>query len=335
MSDTLTNNPAAEHSKGLSREKMRQLLAAVGSRPTDETTQIESTEYDWHQPHCFNSAQLERLDDFTNTAAAVMAQKFADFYHNDFNVTITSTTQHFAGEYQSSTAEQDDYYLSFSGDRQQPCGFVGIPPQTAFIWATQLLGGSEPDSESKEGKEGSDRKLSQLEESLLIDIASNLVEAFSGACETCDFHPATEIVTGRLPLELTGDEDLCKIGFKVKKAGEDADYEAYFLMLCDNLQTVVGKIAQADNEFSTGDISKAIRSHLEEMPVSVTAKLASAQITFEQIASLQTDDILLLDSKVEEPVELIVEGRRFFKGRPVKSAGKYAVVITELSINGG
>ncbi len=106
-------------------------------------------------------------------------------------------------------------------------------------------------------------------------------------------------------------------------------------MLCDKLQTVVGKTAQADSKLSIGDISKAIRSHLEEMPVSVTAKLASAQLTFEQIASLQTDDILLLDSKVEEPVELFVEGRRFFKGRPAKSAGKYAVAITELSINGG
>ena len=171
MSDTLTNNSAAEHSKGLSRDKIRQLLAAVGSMPTDETTQIESTEYDWHQPHCFNSTQLERLDGLTKTAAEAMAQKFADFYHNDFNVTITSTTQHFAGEYQSSTAEQDDYYLPFNTDRQQPGGLVGIPSQTAFVWATQLLGDSESDSESKEGSE---RKLSQLEESLLIDIADVL-----------------------------------------------------------------------------------------------------------------------------------------------------------------
>ena len=332
MSDTPTNNPASEQSKGLSRDKIRQLLAAVGSRPADETTQIESAEYDWHQPHCFNSSQMKRLDGLTKTAAEAMAQKFADFYHNDFNVTITSTTQHFAGEYQSSTAEQDDYYLPFSGDEQRPRGLVGVPSQTAFIWAAQLLGGSESDTESKEG---SDRELSQLEESLLIDIVSNLVEALSGACDTCDFRPATEIVTGRLPLELTSGEELCKIVFNVKKAGEDADYEAYFLILCDNLQTVVGKTAQADNEFSTGDVLKAIRGHLERMPVSVTAKLASTQLTFEQIASLRVDDILLLDRRVEEPVELIAEGRPLFKGRPAKSGGKYAVAITELSINGG
>ena len=38
-----------------------------------------------------------------------------------------------------------------------------------------------------------------------------------------------------------------------------------------------------------------------------------------------------IDKRIEEPVELIVNGRTVLRGRPAKSAGKYAVVITELS----
>jgi flagellar motor switch protein FliM len=44
---------------------------------------------------------------------------------------------------------------------------------------------------------------------------------------------------------------------------------------------------------------------------------------------LRPGDILLLDKKVDEPVELIIQGQTFFRGRPAKSAGRYAVVITE------
>jgi flagellar motor switch/type III secretory pathway protein FliN len=69
---------------------------------------------------------------------------------------------------------------------------------------------------------------------------------------------------------------------------------------------------------------------MQQIPVPITVQLASAAIGFEEIISLQVDDILLLDKKVDEPVELIVEGKRFLRGRPAKSAGRYAVVITEL-----
>ncbi len=47
--------------------------------------------------------------------------------------------------------------------------------------------------------------------------------------------------------------------------------------------------------------------------------------------SLEVGDILLLGKKVNESIELIVSGRTAFRGRPAKSAGKHAVVITELS----
>ena len=70
-------------------------------------------------------------------------------------------------------------------------------------------------------------------------------------------------------------------------------------------------------------------SHVHNTTVSVTAQLASAMLTFEEILSLQTDDILVLDKSVNEPVELIVKGQAILRGRPAKSGGKHAVVITE------
>jgi len=308
----------------LSNEKINQLLSAVGSGPMEDTTDIEATEYNWNQPHYFDRKQLNKLDDFTKKVARAMAVKFVDFCHGEFDVTMVSTTQHFAAELidQAMESGQDDYYLAFGTDREHPCGLISIPTQTAFIWATQLLG--DPESEEDSG-----RDLSQLEESLLLDLLSALIEAFSQ--KIWEFQPAKNIVRTLFPLELKGTEELCKITFDVKKTDQEKGSEAYILTLCNELESAVGKAEQATDGFSADDISKAILGHMQQMPVSITAQLASTMLTLEEIMSLEVDDILLLDKKVSEPIELITSGRTALLGRPAKLAGKHAVVITELS----
>jgi flagellar motor switch protein FliM len=307
----------------MSREKIQQLLMAIGSEPKEDAAQVEAAQYNWQEPHYFNKEQLVKLDNFADTVASAMAKKFAKLCRSEFNVTISSTTQHYAYEIlsQLSDGEQRDYYLPFGTSQEHMCGLIGIPGQTAVNWATQLLGDSE--SEKDPG-----RDLSPLEESLLLDLASALVEVFSGPDKTLDFQAAQNIVRGQWPLEAEGTEEICKISFEVKKAGSEKSSKAYFLIMCSELTPISGRTAQDSGDFSTKDISKVILGHLQEMPVLITSQLASAVLSFEELMNLQADDILLLDKRVDQPVELIVDGRTVYYGRPAKSAGKYAVTIT-------
>lgn len=312
----------------LSNEKIKQLLSVVGSGPMEDTTGIKATEYNWNQPHYFDRKQLNKLDDLIKKVARAMTVKFADFCHSEFDVSVVSTMQHFAAELvdQAMESGQNDYYLAFGTDQDHPCGLISIPTQTAFIWATQLLG--DPESEKNSG-----RDLSQLEESLLSDLLSALIEAFSQ--KIWDFQPAKNIVRGLFPFELEGTEELCKITFDVKKGDQEKGSEAYILILCSELESAVGKAEQTVGEFSADDISKAILGHMQQMPVCITAQLASTVLTLEEIMSLEVGDILLLDKKVNDPIELITSGRTALLGRPAKSAGKHAVVITELFCDTG
>jgi len=314
---------SARVTKSMSREKVHQLLRAIGSAPKEDAAQAEAAQYNWQEPHCFNKEQLTRLENFADTVASAIAKKFARFCRSEFNVTISSTTQHYAYEIlnQLSNSEQQDYYLPFGINQEHMCGLIGILGQTAVNWATQLLGDSE--SEKDPGED-----LSQLEESLLLDLASALVEVFSGPDKALAFQPAQNIVRGQWPLEPEGTEEICKISFDVKKAGSEKSSEAYFLILCSELTPIAGSTAQDSDGLSTEDIPKVILGHLQEMPVLITSQLASAALSFEELMNLQADDILLLDKKVDEPVELILDGRTVYYGRPAKSAGKYAVAIT-------
>ncbi len=306
----------------LSNEKIKQLLSAVGSGPMEDTTGIEATEYNWNQPHYFDTKQY-KLDNFTKKVAKAMTVKFADFCHSEFDVTVVSTKQHFAAEFvgQAMESGQNDYYLAFGTDQEHPCGLISIPIKTAFIWATQLLG--DPELEENSG-----RDLSQLEESLLLDLLSALIEAFSQ--NIWDFQPAKNIVRGLFPFELKGTEELCEITLDIKKKNQESGSEAYILILGSKLESVVGKAAETVGGFSAEDISKAILGHMQQIPICITAQLASTVLTLEEIMSLEVGDILLLDKKVNESIELVVSGQTAFRGRPAKSEGKHAVLITEL-----
>jgi flagellar motor switch protein FliM len=322
MTQPIENNPG--------RAKIQQLLASIGSKQPDDSRDIEATDYDWHQPHFFNSQQMTKLTGFTAKAATLIADKLGTLCQRSFEVTITSTSEHFAGQFlghdpSGKTQGPDNYYLPFSAGQEDPCGFVSISPQTAVIWTTQLLG----DTESKEN---ATRTLLSLEASFLFDMASLIVaaltEAGPGAPE-CSFRPAADAMTDHLPLQLNGAEEFCKITFQVKKAGSETASEAHILVLCEKLLPAVGDPSQTTGKFSPSDITAAIQNTIEKISVPITVQLAYVPVTVEQILNLAVCDILLLDKKVDEPVQLRVVGRTLCRGRCAKSAGNYAIAVTE------
>ena len=344
----MTNAVAAQ----LSAEKIRQLLAAVRVEPGEDAAKnAELPRYDWHRPHYFSQSQLNELKCFTENVSAATAAKFTRLYRSDYAVTTEPISEHFADEFlrRSSNGEQPDYYLLFgpgplrqeshvgrgaaatapsphakanASAELQPWGCVGIPHQTALAWATQSLGEAKPD-------EASARGLSQLEKSLLLDIASLFIEALCESYDGYDFHAIGDIVTGQLPLDLESTKELCKVTFNTKQAGSQAAAQAYLLMPCDKLLPVAKITAKTTVNLSAEDVSKAIIGHLHRMRVSLTTQLGSGTLTFAELMSLSVNDILMLDAPVSEPVKLVVQGIELCKGRLAKSAGKYAVVIAE------
>jgi flagellar motor switch protein FliM len=309
----------------MSKEKVQQLMMAVGTEPAEDT-QVAAIDYNWHKSHYFNNDHLVKVGFFTKSAAEAMAQKFSRFYRSGYSVTAAMFTQHYSHEFPGNRSddEQKDYYIVFADEKEQICGLVGIPEQTAHSWARQLLGDSESEKEP-------DGDLTQLEESLLLDLVSALLEVFSGNNETLDLHPVNSIVKEQWPLEMEDTEELFKITFDVKKADSENGSEMYFLILCSKLDSVAGKAEQSSVDFSAEEVSKAILRHLHEMSVLITGQLASTVLTFEEVMDLQVDDIVVLDKRIDQPAELIVDGRTFYYGCPAKSAGSYAVTITDMA----
>ena len=322
MNDVEVKNNTANKTS-LSKEKIQQLLMVLASGPLEDSTMINASDYDWKQPHYFTREQLNKLDDFTKRLSKTIPHKFANLVTGEFVVTIDSVTQHFADKFlgEMLDSKQDDYYLAFGTDSENMAGVIGIPNQTAITWATQLLGDTESEQDDT-------RDLSLLEESLLIDIASAIVESMAETHSGCQFEPAKNIVRRLMPLELQGTEELCKINLSVTRNNTDKT-EAYLLILSKSLESVVGKNELDASEFSKEDISNAILDRLQKMPVSVTAQLASTEISLKGLMGLNPGDILLLDKMTDEPIKVIIEGQPVLNAQAVRCTGKNAVLITE------
>jgi flagellar motor switch protein FliM len=168
-----------------------------------------------------------------------------------------------------------------------------------------------------------------LEEAILVDIASAVVKALSDLHDTFDFNPAKELEKGMLPLYLDSTDEICKITFNVQQTDSENSSDAHILLPCKLLESVVGKTAKIKNKYSPEKVSRAILEDFQKTTITVTGQLDSIKLTFEEILSLQPDDILLLDKKIDEPLDVIVDQVTVLRGSLAKSTGKYAAVVTE------
>ena len=321
----------------LSNKTMQQLLAAAGAESEQNAREnLQALDYDWRRPCYFSRTQLTELKHFAENLAAQATAKFSRFFQCSFNVTTDSISQHFAQEFlrPNPDAKSPNNYLVFaaaparpaqskpdSAAKPQPCGLLTIPHQTALLWTTQSLGGAAPDSNP-------DRILSQLEISLLTDIAALFIDALSDSCRNQQFSPAGPVATGPFPLDLENTRELCKITFNTQKADRQNASNAFLLMPCDKLESAAGITKQTAQALSPDDAAKAIITYLHPVNVTVTARLGNGKLTFHELMNLDVNDILILDTTVDEPVKLAVQGIDILHGRLAKSAGNYAVAIT-------
>ena len=67
----------------------------------------------------------------------------------------------------------------------------------------------------------------------------------------------------------------------------------------------------------------------------VSARLAPTMVGMKHLVDLNVGDVLLLDNRVSDDVEVLVGGKPVMKARPGSHSGRLAVKITRFSVEGG
>lgn len=303
----------------LTNERIRQLIAAVGVRPQEyPSLDVDAIDFDWRQPRYFNIEQCETLRCFAEMVTRECVGEFSRLYQTECSVSLISAKQCYLSE-SDQQPEEPGYYVPFGIDSKTALGFLFVPRRSALDWTAQTLGACD-------STDGSDRDLSALEESLLLDIASGLVNAFSRAYGKNI--AVSSVVPDQSPVDLKGSRELYEITFEAaKESQETVVTRGSFLMCCDQLDSIAGKTPSIQAKVSEAQNANTIVEHIHHVSVSVDVELGSVMIPFKEVLSLQVNDILVLDKKVAETVDILVEDRALFQGRPVQSGGNYAVMV--------
>mgnify|MGYP001015058637 CR=1 FL=1 len=307
----------------LGKARIRQLLAAVGSAPAEEQTPGEVLEYDWRDPHWLSTDQVNRLAAVMSQVAATLGHVLTRFFNHKFEVSPTAVTQHFANDLPRLIEVNRFHFAAFGPDERPACGFLAISSETTTDWATRLLG----DTESAGAP---DRPLSSLEESLLSDLVTAVLDTFLASLRPHETLKSNgRLAKGQPAAHFEVTEEICRVIFQVKEADKTDSSDITFLLSCSRLAALVGKTPAPAPRATPQELSKTLMEHLQQMPVTVTARLATATVGFQEILDLGPGDILLLDKPIHEMMELVVEGRTAFRGRPARSNGQYAVLVRE------
>ncbi len=283
---------------------------------------IEAAEYDWASPKYLTPKQIERLKTFIAEAAEGVSKALEQFLRIEITLAGGEPTHHFSEAFQAEEVESNSFSAALVDSQGTALGFITLAGQAVNEWMAKLLGGSQIDL--TDGTE-----LSPVEQALMMDLFSVVNQSFWNSAPQA-FRPNLNlektIYKGQFPLDPEFLGTYCRMNLAPTDA-EDKPV-ASLVLISDVIQAIACNKGQAVIRQKHPDDKALIQAHVENIITLTSVSLGTAHISMRDLASLQTGDVLLINKRVEEPVELLMDGEIIFVGSAVQSGGRCAIQIT-------
>jgi len=310
-------SPRQDMTRGL----VDQLTKAARSRPA-RASQSEAADYPFDRPNRFTRGQLARLNEFAGQVADCAGQKARQMLQAPVDFLPAALEQHYAGELRQAASKNFRYVAAISVGGSGAVGMIGLSAATAAQWLARLLGGCGP----AEAGDDEVRELSDLERDLLLDITAGFVEALrtaAGSFGGAAFQAARKLGAWPEALEAEDDAEYCLLKLAAEESGQGG---LAILLTAQTAALLAGEPAPRASSAAAG---AAMRSHVEQMPVEARAML-SASLSVRDVMALSPGDVVVLNQRIDEAVDLEVDGKLVLRGHPARQAGQFALQFAEL-----
>lgn len=310
----------------LDLEIIQRLSQAARTRKVPAEPQEDLVEYDWTVPSHFTREQKTSLDEFAAGLSPAISEALSKLLREQIQTGEACVTEQYAGQLRPTEEPSGDFCVELLDSSGRPCGFMALGGAKAFGWVAQLLGGQSLASDSA-------REMSSLEGAILLDIFSALSEALSqiltaagGSAVSC----GTALSREPCGLAESDAEEYCKITFQDPEAPDQPGTS--LVVVSTFLDAVVGgsEGAKGNQSSSADDIRTDMLNHLQKVPIVAEAYIGTAFIKVRNMADLQPGDVLLTQSKVDEPINIFVQGKKVFRAYPAVCEGQYALVVAQM-----
>lgn len=310
--------------KNLTREKLRRIVAAARQHVDAVSgTDLEFEDYNWHQPHHFNPENFKALDNLARKINQQFMKTFETLFQAALQSELTKVDQQYAFTLaEEAVTDRNAYYLPFNNHMDTNCGYLKCPVDTAIALVSQMLRDTNADIDS-------DRGLSELEESILLDVSGSIVDAFSLGFGLDDnfIKKEQQIIKGEWPVDISELHEMTCLDFLV--SNELTEIKFTIVMISEMLDPFVGNESSRTTKPTPKQISDLIMKNVHKAPVKLVARVNAGSLRLEDIMNLKKGDLLMLHNHIDDPIDVLLNDRPCLKAYPAQCGGNYAIVMAE------
>jgi flagellar motor switch protein FliM len=298
--------------------KMRSLVEPESPAP-------EAALVDWRIPRRLHAGSVEQLKLLAAKLAASLEKSLNNVSGQAFEVTAEDVKERYANHLFEHVMQDKPkvYYLPLIQAAKSHAGFISLPFETAAV----LVGCMLRDPEAQIGKEG---QMSSLAESILTDAAIALAEALTAGFKEyglAALDKTDQLVYIDWPVRFHDLEDMCEFHFKAVCG------KTTLTLTLSVLDEIIADIAQIKGPFGKPEEKKGnsdrIAKQMHNASMGVTALLSTSLMTLNDILTLEEGDVVILDRKTGDPVDVLINGQPCFCAWPVACTGRRALLVAD------
>lgn len=309
----------------MDRNHLRQLLAQVGSMAPETPESPLAENFDWRQCRYFGSDRLSSLQQEVERLLQEMTTAVEACCQAPFSIEFNGMTQQYGSavipQIQAMTA--GDYALAFGPANEPLTCLLVIPSVSATAWANFALGASSSGETEQENA-----ILSPLEATFLTDLSLAMVQVFAPLVRVDQVVTASAVDNGPAEIVWQPIEALLRVTFTVKQAEAEQGTEGQVILPCALIDGPPEPDGPPD-VMSPPTAEGIVKQCLQDCPVPVQVQLGLVDMSFEELANLEPNDILMLDRGMDDPVDVRIGAKRAFAGIPAQRRASKAVLITQ------
>lgn len=321
----------------LSQNEIDDLLNALSAGEVDVTDIEEETKekkvkkYDFRRPDKFAKEQLRTLEIIHDNLARLINNFLSGYLRTIVDIDVLST--------------QSMVYSEFSNSISNPAilGIVNFSPlegqiivdmsnDVAFAMVERLLGGSGKSSNLKEA-----RSLTEIEEVLIRNIMVKFINLMRESWgNIIELKPKLENIetNSQFAQIVSPSESIALITFSLKVGETEGMVNIaipHFVIepILPNLSSKLWFSSNSKRELTDRE-KTALRTGIEKSTIDVKAVIGRSHISVSELLSLTLGDVVVLNKKADDPIEIYVRDQLKYLGLPGTSKKRMAVRVSKI-----
>jgi flagellar motor switch protein FliM len=307
--------------KILSQDEIDALLSTV-SAGDDVGAQLATSEdllrsvvaYDFKHPNRVSKDQIRTLENLHDNFAGHLGSTLSTIQRAMVDTELVSVDQITYSEFIMSLVNPSNTFTVSVEPLEGMC-LIDFNPTLAFIFIDRMFGGVGRFLEAE-------RELTGIERAVLTKIAVSvfleLEKTWSSVIKMQIRQVSLESNPQFVQIVPPG-ETVIVISMQVKMMGNSGLLTICYpyVTLESIMKDLVGKSWVDQSKKGDADLDLATNlDNLQEVVADVTAQLGSAQITVRDFVNLKVGDVIQLDQRVSQPLDIYVRGVRKYFARP-------------------